>query len=245
MIRAIIIDDEEKAIKSLAWELESFCKDVEVVKYFTDPGEAIGFLENQDIDCVFLDIEMPKMDGLQFLNRFPERNFLVVITTAYDHYAINALKQHVFDYLLKPIDSDDLIKTIDKVSKHLLKNNLKDSLEERLKSMLNQQVIEKKISFNVDGKIIFLQTGEIIYCKSDGNYCDIFLENGKKITITQKLKYVEEILPDSTFLRVHNSYVVNLNKVRAYDKGEGYITLTNQKNIPVSRQRKATFLNKL
>ena len=117
MLSAVIVDDEPKAIQSLSWELTNFNKDIRIIKTFTDPENALTFLKTYTPDCLFLDIQMPIMDGFQFLKKLTNRDFAVIITTAYDEYAIKALKHEAIDYLLKPIDSDDLSETIHKILK--------------------------------------------------------------------------------------------------------------------------------
>lgn len=245
-LQAIIIDDEPKSITSLKWELQNFCDDLEILATFTNPEDALVFLNKKSIDCVFLDIEMPKMDGFQFLEYFPERQFSVIFTTAYDQYAINAIKERALDYLLKPIDSDDLKQTIDKIKKQQKSFNIKKSLEESILSLSNNnRQSSKKIAIPIDGKLIFLTPEEISHCESDGNYCHIYLENNEKLFVTKKLKEMEEILPAENFYRVHNSFVVNLDKVRAYVKTDGYLVLNNKQRIPVSRNKKSSFLDKI
>ncbi|MCA0363783.1 MAG: LytTR family DNA-binding domain-containing protein [Bacteroidetes bacterium] len=245
MINVVILDDEAKAIQSLEWEIKSFCPSVNVLATFENPFDARDFILSHDIDCIFLDIDMPQMDGFRFLDFFPKRDFEVIITTAYDQYGIQALKQRAIDYLLKPIDSDDLKKAVDKIENQKSSNNIKDILEEMLINMNNSQIpTQKKINISCDGKIYFLEPHEILYCESDGNYCNVFLDNGQKLFLTQILKNIEEKLPKSIFYRVHNSFVVNLNKVREYQKNEGYLVLTNGKHIPVSRNKKNLFIEK-
>jgi two-component system LytT family response regulator len=198
------------------------------------------------VDCVFLDIEMPEMDGFQFLELFPQRNFTVVITTAFDQYAIKAIKESAFDYLLKPIDTDDLIRCFDKIEQQKNSVSVNEKLENSLEKLLQSAVFsQKKISINNDGKMIFLNPDDIIYCESDGNYCTIFLENKEKIVLSQKLKFMEEKLAQLQFFRIHNSYLINLNKVKEFHKTDEYVVLSNQVKIPVSRQKKSDFLDKL
>lgn len=240
MLKVILIDDESKSIKSLEWELNKFCTDILILATFTNPTEAIKFLKTQQVDCIFLDIEMPEMDGFQFLSQFQEKKFEVVFVTAYDQFGINAIKQNAVDYLLKPIDTDDLVSTIEKLKVRAANKNVKDHFEETLLSYS-----DKRISIPMNGKIIFLETEEIIYCESDGNYCKIFLEDKRIIFITRKLKEVLNLLPGERFFRVHNSYAVNLKKVREYLKTDGYIILSNGKKIPVSRSKKSSFLDKV
>jgi len=246
MIDLLLIDDEPNAIKSLEWEIGNYCKNVKIVASLTNAKDAILYLKENKVDCVFLDIEMPDMDGFQFLELFPKRSFAVVITTAFDQYAIKAIKESALDYLLKSIDSDDLVKCFEKIEKQKNKVSLNEKLENSLEKLIQSTVLsQKKISVSTDGKMIFLNPDDIIYCESDGNYCTIYLENKEKILLTQKLKFMEEKLSQFQFFRIHNSYLINLNKVKEFHKTEEYVVLSNMMKIPVSRQKKSTFLDKL
>jgi len=244
MIEAVIVDDEKKAIQSLSWELTNFGGEIEIIASFTDPFKALEHLEKNPPDCLFLDIEMPTMDGFQFIQKLNNKNFPVIITTAYNQYAIQALKNEAIDYLLKPIDSDDLKEAIKKVKKFSSNGNNTDKFEEILLNF-NEKHNHKKITINTDGKLIFLEPEDILYAESDGNYTTLYLLNDKKIVLTKKLKEVELLLPSTYFFRVHNSFVVNLMKVKEFIKTDGYIILANNIKIPVSRQRKSDFLEKL
>jgi two-component system LytT family response regulator len=246
MLKVILIDDEPKSITSLKWELTNFSDELKIVETFTNPSEAIDFLNKNKVDCIFLDIEMPQMDGFQFLEHFPDRTFSVVFTTAYDQYAINAIKEKALDYLLKPIDGDDLIKTIEKIKTEKINLDFTNSIEESLLSLSkSKDAASKKIAISIDGKLLFFKPEEIIYCESDGNYCHIYLEKNEKLFVTKKLKEIEAILPDESFYRVHHSFVVNLDKVKEYLKTDSYLILNNHKKIPVSRNKRNSFLDKI
>ena len=245
MLRAVIVDDEPKAIDGLLWELKQFDSEIDVVKTFTDPEIAISFLNNKSnqIDCLFLDIQMPKMDGFSVLNKLDNKsNLATIITTAYDDYAIKAIKNEAIDYLLKPIDSDDLKETIVKLKKVTEKVGDFDKVE----SMLHQFYADnnkKKITINTDGKLIFLEEDDIIYVESDGNYSTIYTNTGQKILVSKKIKDLNNLLPEKVFFRIHNSYIINLNKVKEFIKTEGYVLMSNEQKIPVARQRKLDFLD--
>lgn len=247
MIRAVIIDDEPKAIQSLKWELSNFENDIEVVATFSIPEEALEFLPKNDIDCLFLDIEMPTMDGFQFLEKLTHKDFATVITTAYNEYAIKAFKKEAIDYLLKPIDTDDLEDTIQKIKKYKKanKNNEESEKIEKILLNFNEKISQKKITVNTDGKLVFLDPNDILFLESDGNYCTIHTNNNKKIVLTKKLKEVGAKLPDEQFFRVHNSYIINLGRIKEYLKSDGYVILEDNHKIPVSRQKKSEFLDKL
>ena len=246
MLRAVIVDDEEKAVKSLSWELSNFDKEIEVIATFNKPEKALLYLENNAIDCLFLDIEMPTMDGFQFIDKLKKIDFAIVITTAYNEYAVEALKKEAIDYLLKPVDSDDLENCLRKVLKFTQKNiqaNTEEKFEEILMSF-NQKFHQKKIIINTDGKLLFLDPSEILYVESDGNYSSIHTADGKKIVLTKKLKEVNELLPSDFFFRIHNSFIINLDKIKEFYKTDGYVIIESNHKIPVSRQRKSEFLDK-
>jgi two-component system LytT family response regulator len=244
MIEAVIVDDEAKAIQSLDWDLTTFAKEIEVVNSFTDPFVALEYLREHTPDCLFLDIEMPAMDGFQFIQKMQNKDVAVVITTAYNQYAIQALKNEAIDYLLKPVDVDDLKDTIAKIHKH----NARHLTGERLERFFTEKSAraphkKKKITFNTDGKLVFLQNEDILYAESDGNYSTLFLSDGRKLVLTKKLKEVDQLLPDNTFFRIHNSYIINLEKVKEYLKTDGYVIIEPNHKIPVSRKKKSEFLD--
>ncbi len=242
MLEAVLVDDEIKALQSLSWELTNFSDEIKVVASFTDPIEALQYLEHNPPDCLFLDIEMPTMDGFQFIQKIKTKEFPVVITTAYNQYAIKALKNEAIDYLLKPIDTDDLNATIAKIKKFNSKNYTAEKLEKILLKF-NSDSLQKKITINTDGKLLFLQSEEILFAESDGNYSTLFLSDGQKILLTKKLKEVNQLLPKDTFFRIHNSYIINLNKIKEFLKTDGYVILQSNHKIPVSRQKKSDFLD--
>ncbi|WP_417290682.1 LytR/AlgR family response regulator transcription factor [Corallibacter sp.] len=244
MIKAIIVDDEPKAIESLTWELTHFREDIEIISSFNKPEEALAYLKTNRPDCVFLDINMPTMDGFQFLEKLEKKDFAVVITTAYNEYALKALKNEAIDYLLKPIDSDDLHDTIVKLKKHKT-NYLTVSKVEEVLLNFNESLNQKKITINTDGKLIFLNTEDILFVESDGNYSTFNMVNDKKIVVTKKLKEVNTILPETCFFRIHNCYIINLNKIKEFIKSDGYVIMDSDDKIPVARQRKSDFLEKL
>ena len=244
MYKAVIVDDEPKAIQSLSWELSNFNKDIEIIKTFTNPEEALLFLEEYTPDCLFLDIQMPAMDGFQFLDKINNKDIAVVFTTAYDEYAIKALKREALDYLLKPIDTDDLADTLIKIKKFKSRIINSDKLENILLNFHSKNN-QTKITISTEGKLIFLKLDEILFVESDGNYCTLFLLDNQKILVTKKLKEIDSLLPNDSFFRIHNSYIINLNKIKEFLKTEGYVVMESGHRIPVARQRKSDFLEKI
>ncbi len=240
MITAILIDDEQDAIESLAWEIKTFCKDINVIDSFTDPEEAISAINYLKPDCVFLDIEMPKIDGFQLLSHLKYRDFDLVITTAYDNYALKAFKENAIDYLLKPIDNDDLVNVVKKITKNKVNMQLGFSLKELVNPVEKRA---KKIAIPLTGKIVFLNIEDVSYCKSDGNYTTIFLNTGEKYLYSKKIKDVFESFNSDEIIRVHQSYLVNINYIKEYVKNEGYyLVLDNNKSIPVSKPNRPFIL---
>lgn len=232
MIKLVLIDDEPNSLRNLEWEINNFSKDFEIIATFTNPEEGISFLRRNKVDCVFIDIEMPQMDGFQFLKSFHYRDFIPVIVTAYAQYALKAIKEEAFDYLLKPIDIEDLILTLDKI-----KLKLKNKSENHSTSLLHS-----KIGLPVNGKIVYTPPEDILYCESDGNYTKIFFTNGENLFVTKKIKNIQEFLPETLFARVHNSYVINMQKVKEFLKTDHYVVLENGKMNPVSRNKRDLFL---
>lgn len=245
-LTCILVDDEPKALTSLSYELQAFVDRIQIVEQLTSPKGAQIFLESQSVDVVFLDINMPEIDGLTFLDAFPQRNFEVVFTTAHSDHAIDAIKKEAIGYLVKPIDAEDLDKVIDRLERRIGKEPFADKLEAAIDRLNNIGMGPKKIKLNLDKKIVFIDPNDIIYCESDGNYCKIILEGEQKdLFLTQKLKQVSELLPDDLFYRAHNSYLINLRKVKEFHKPDGYILMENNIKIPVSRQKRNEVLDRL
>jgi two-component system LytT family response regulator len=243
MITAIIVDDEYNAIKNLAWEIERFCDDVKVLDTFTDPMEAISAINYLKPDCVFLDIEMPEMDGFELLNTLKYRNFDLIITTAYDNYAIKAFRQHAIDYLLKPVDSDDLKEAVKRISG----NKGQNMLGAELKSVFNEWADQKskKMALPMAGKTLYVDPAEILYCRADGNYTEVFFGNGKKEVLSKRIKDFEKML-GSSFFRVHNSYLIRLNAIKEFVNQDGqYLVLCDGTDVPVSRSKKHKLMQAL
>jgi two-component system LytT family response regulator len=188
---------------------------------------------------------MPEMDGFQLLKKLQFRNFDLIITTAYDSYALKAFKESAIDYLLKPVDTDDLIKSVSKIKINKSKNVLGKELYQIIESITPKSSFSK-VSLPLSGKTIFVNPNEILYCKSDGNYTEIYFENTKREVLSKKLKDVELIINNSLFYRVHNSYLVNINHVREFIRSDGqYLVLENGSTIPVSRSKRNTLLQLL
>ena len=239
-LTAIIVEDEETSRDILKNYLKKYCPNVSILGEAANVEEALLLIRNNDLDLVFLDVEMPYGNAFDLLDKVGDINFETIFVTAYNHYAIDALNAHASYYLMKPISIDELIKAVDYVTEIKTKEEA-----------LQDQVLVPKTN-HVNGKITIpqldgfeiLNTSDILYCKADDNYTEIYLNNNKKKLVSKTLKYFEEALKDSSFARVHKSYLVNVNEVVKYVKGKGgSVMLSNGKEIMVSASKKSELLS--
>ena len=245
MIKAIIVDDESYSCESLAILLERYCPEVQVVESCTSGESALQSINRHTPDLVFLDIEMPHMNGFELLKRIKKIDFQVIFTTSYDQYAIKAIRFSALDYLLKPIDREELEVAVKKAVRKL-EQQLPQQLSILLQKLNGSSPATQKIALPTMEGLQMIPVDSIIRCAADSNYTNIFTKQQKKITISRTLKEVEEMLEDYPFLRVHNSYLVNLNEIEKYIKGEGgYVMMSDGSHVDVSRSRKELLMQKL
>lgn len=238
MIRVVIIDDEPKAIISLEWELERLENAIEIVGKFNNSHEAIENLDFLQPDCVFLDIEMPELDGFKFLEHFPDRMFEVIFVTAHAGHAIQAIRERAFDYLLKPVDHTELESLLNRICK-----KRKEHIARFIPAHVNPE--KEKIAINTDNQLIMLDPDEVIYCESEGSYSYIHTRNDGKILVSKRLKLLDELFSDFRFFRIHHSYLINLQMVKSYEKSTGKVKLIDGISLPVSRLKKPAFTETL
>jgi len=246
-MQAVIIDDEKHCREVLNLLLLKHCPDVEIIASFASGEEALKSLGNKiNPDVLFLDIEMPGMNGFEFLERCPEKNFEIIFTTAYNEYAIKAIKHSALDYLLKPIDRNELMLAVGKLSRQ--QEQKTSARVDLLLTALNLKKNSKRFAVPTLEGLIMLDSEEILYCESNGPYCTFyFTTNIKPLLTSNTLKEAEEVLQGGgEFFRVHHSFLINLKFVQKYIRGEGgEVILNNGKNIPVARSRKKGFLQVL
>ena len=239
-LTAIIVEDEETSREILKNYLKKYCPNVVVLGEASNVEEALVLIRNNDLDLVFLDVEMPYGNAFDLLDKVGDVNFETVFVTAYNHYAIEALNAHASYYLMKPISIDELIKAVDYVTEIRTKEN---ALQDEVLVPKTNSISGKITIPQLDGFEI-LNTADILYCKADDNYTEIYLNNNKKKLVSKTLKYFEDALTESTFARVHKSYLVNVNEVVKYLKGKGgSVLLSNGKEIMVSASKKAQLLS--
>ncbi|WP_235298741.1 LytR/AlgR family response regulator transcription factor [Portibacter marinus] len=238
-IRSIIVDDEEHAQRSLTKLLSWVAEEVEVVETCSSGTEGLLAILEHRPDLVFLDIEMPRMSGFDMLAKIKERNFQVVFVTAYDEHAIHAFEANAIDYLLKPIDEERLNKALDKVKKMLNYDSHQEKLEELVAKLSNSQYTFNKIALPTSEGLEFIETEKIVRLESNGNYTEVYTENGDKLLISKTMKEIGSKLPNELFIRPHNSHIINLQFIKKYMRGSGgQIILEDDSNIPVSRSNK-------
>src|SRR5574339_214965 len=245
MINAIIIDDERHSCDALNMLLGKCSPDVQVAAICYSGEEGIKKINELKPQLVLLDIEMPHMNGFQMLEQLPSINFEIIFTTSYDQYAITAFKFSALDYLLKPIDREELQKAVEKVSKKI-NPPVSQQLEILLQKINQPAITIQRIALPTMQGLEFVPVDSIISCSSNNNYTEFCLADKKKLLVSRTLKEVEDMLADHSFLRVHNSHVINLNAITRYVKGEGgYLVMIDGSNVDVSRSRKELLMQKL
>jgi two-component system, LytTR family, response regulator len=245
MLKAILIDDEQENINALKIKLSMVCPDVEVTATFTNPAEAIlYFNKEKEVDILFLDVEMPMIDGFQLLDSLPARNYDVIMVTAHASYALKAIKVSALDYLLKPVEYDELRKAVNKVTaRH---NKEKEALKHfsLISGALKQANLQsEKILLHSAKDANLVQLSNIIRISGENNYSTFFLNDGAKILVSKTLKDFEELLQDQHFFRIHKSHIINLNYLTKLIKPDILmVQMTDGTQIEVSIRRKAELL---
>jgi two-component system, LytTR family, response regulator len=244
-LQAIIIDDERHSCDALKMLLAKYCSQVEVTAICHSGEEGIKKISELNPQLLFLDIEMPHMNGFQMLEHLTTINFEIIFTTSYDQYAITAFKFSALDYLLKPVDREELQKAVQKVSNKIIPP-VSQQLEILLQKINQPTIAVQRIALPTMQGLEFVPVEAIIHCSSSNNYTEFFLKDKKKLLVSRTLKEVEDMLSDHSFLRVHNSHIVNLHAITRYVKGEGgYLVMADNSTVDVSRSRKELLMQKL
>jgi len=244
MIKAVIIDDEINAQSLLEKTLDRyFPNKFNIVEKCNSVDSGVLAIKNHNPELVFLDIQMPEKNGFELFKSFDIVKFEVIFTTAYNQFAIKAIKRSALDYLLKPInhlDLGDAIKRFETKNEGSFAQKKLTLLLENLN--VNDQNVSKIAFPTVEG-FEFVHSNQILYCKAESNYCCIKKIDGVTKMVTKTLKYVEEILPPTSFKRIHKTYVINLNYVVRYHKANKEVELTNGEKLPVSFRKEEEFIN--
>lgn len=242
-MKAVIVDDENKAIQSIQLLLERYFKEIEVVATANSALEGIKAVNQHKPDILFTDIEMPHGSGFDLIEGIGDHKPEIVFVTAYNQYAIKAIKYSAFDYLLKPLDLDGFEETVKRIIEKIKSNPVTnyDILKENIKG-----TSPKLIAIASNEGIEYVPIENIIHLEAQGSYCKLFIENEAPLLTSKTLKEIEETIDSELFFRTHNSHVINLKKVKRYVKTDGgYIEMIDGEHIPISRRKKDLFLDKM
>ena len=243
MIKAVLIDDEKHCLETLGMLLARHCKEVSVVEECRSGKKGLEAINKHKPDLVFLDIEMPMMNGFELLEQFTEIPFAVIFTTSYDQYAIKAFRYSALDYLLKPIDPEELVASVQKV---ITKRNLPfaEQFDILLKQIKHKGSGFEKIAVPTIEGFELVRADEVIRCDADDNYTHLYLRNNVKIVACRMLKEMEELMQEfGYFVRVHNSHIVNMNEVVKYVRGDGgYLLMSDGSTVSISKSRRESLI---
>lgn len=241
LLKTIIIDDEPDSIKLLELQLTQHCPEIEIAGTFTSSVKALPAIEKIQPDLIFLDIEMPVMNGFELLEKILHLPFSVIFITAYNQYALKAFRFNAVDYLVKPIDANDLIEAVTKAVKRIKPTSAQLSQMQR---QLRGEPATRIAIPGQQGGISFIDLNDIIYSEASNNYSKLILTDGKQFLISKTLKDVQEVLEEEHFLRVHRQYVINLNHVKHFNRNEGVLTMDNGDHIPIARNQKERLIER-
>lgn len=240
MIRAIIIDDEPQCVETLCILIKMHCPEIHIDAGCESGEEGILAIQKFKPDVVFLDIEMPKMSGFDMLEKLGNISFQVVFTTAYNQFALRAFKYSALNYLLKPIDPDDLRETVSRILA-LKRGPMKEQFDILLNT-LKQNDKPSRIALSTGDGMVFVNTNNIMYCQSESNYTHVKLIDGEKYLLAKSLKEFEETLPEKDFFRIHNSFLVNLNEIKKFVRSDGgYVIMNDGTQVGIARARREEF----
>lgn len=243
-ISAVIVDDEEIGRLALRKKINNYCQNVIIGGEASDGKEGIEVIKSIEPDVVFLDIEMPRMDGFEMLQSITQIDFHIIFTTAYDHYAIKAIKYSAFDYLLKPVDIEELKAAVDRAQNH--PGTWTNDKINTLQLNLSSQPFLGQIAIPTEEGLSFFNVSEIVHLEAQSNYTLIFIQDNSKLLASRTLKEFEELLPTDIFYRTHHSHIINISYIKKYIRADGgQIVMKNNKHIPISRRKKKSFMENL
>jgi two-component system LytT family response regulator len=245
MIKSIIIDDEQHCVKALLTDLQQHCPSIEVLDTCYSAKEGIMTIKKLNPDLVFLDVEMPWMNGFEMLEILGEIKFAIIFTTAHDEFAAKAFRISAVDYLLKPIDAGDLKVAVQKVDIKMEEGSSLHHISNLLRN-IRQPSVEQKIALPKKEGYEFVDVSSILYCNAEGAYTKIFIEGKKTMLISRTLGDIEELLPKEMFQRIHHSTVVNVTFISEFLRTDGgYVVLKNGEKLSVSKAKKEMLMARL
>jgi len=245
MIKSIIIDDEQHCVRSLLSDLQKNCPSIEIADTCYSAKEGIMAIKKLNPDLIFLDVEMPWMNGFEMLEILGDVNFSIIFTTAHDEFAAKAFRISAVDYLLKPIDANDLKAAVQKVERKLEEGSNLQHITNLLRN-IRQPSIEQKIALPQREGYEFIDVSSIIYCQAEGAYTKVFIREKRQMLISRTLGDVEELLPPEIFQRIHHSTLINVTYVSQFLRSDGgYIVLKNGEKLSVSKAKKEMLMARL
>jgi two-component system LytT family response regulator len=242
MLKAVIIDDEPDCVQLMALQLNEHCPQVHILTQTTSPEKGLQAIQDLEPDIVFLDVEMPRMNGFTLLEKLDDISFSLIFVTAYNEFALKAFRFSALDYLLKPVNSTQLCEAVRKAEK-------RHRIDQRQLDMLRHQFRDgqfpSKIAVPFQSGVVFVELKELVYCEADSNYTKLFLSNGKTYLLSKTLREVQGVLEERNFLRVHRQFLINLDHIKMYHKGDGsYLVMTGDISIPVAKNQKDRLVQK-
>lgn len=244
-MRALIIDDEQNCIDSLIFDLKKHCHEVEVLETCTSPKEGLLAIKRHKPDLLFLDVQMPWMNGFEMLELLDEISFSIIFTTAYDQFAAKAFRISAIDYLLKPVDLNDLKDAVKKAGEKIQQKSGVENIANLLQNIKKPES-NQRIAFPGREGFEFIEAIKVVYAQAEGSYTHVFLNDKRKLVISKTLSDIEEMLPQNLFHRIHHSTLVNISYVTHLFKSDGgYIVLENGEKLAVSKSKKDGLMERL
>ncbi|HRG00093.1 MAG TPA: response regulator [Bacteroidia bacterium] len=239
-INAILIDDEERARNTLSSLLLNYCPEISILATCSNVPDGVLAINKHKPDVIFLDIEMPDYNGFEMLGFFREIDFDIIFVTAYSEYAVKAFEISAVDYILKPIDIDQLKNSVEKLKQKKLHSQMQEQIELLKDSYRGDDI--RKIALSMSNGLTFVEVSDIVLLEADGAYTTFYLKDGQKFLVSKKLKFYEDILSNrSYFFRTHRSYFINVNFIKTYSRSENAILMENDFSVTISRDRKQEF----
>ena len=244
-MRTIIIDDERKSIETLKYSIAKYCPQIEIVGESQSPTEAIELIENLNPDLVFLDLAMPEMSGFDLLSKIKNPTFEVIFATAFNEHAIEAISYCAIGYLMKPIDNEELVESVERAEDSVNKKNALAKNLQLIENFEDSPLQGKKIVIPTQEGLEFISLSDIIYCEGIDGYTKLYFNSGRQPMLSSKsIGFFNSMLQNQQFFLAHKSYLINLNFIEKYFN-EGYILLAEGHKVPVSRTKRNEFMDKI
>ncbi|MBN3582331.1 response regulator transcription factor [Algoriphagus aestuarii] len=245
-LQVIIVEDEFHSRETLKTFIKEYCPEVELLDTAANVEEAIEKINDKKPNLVFMDIELQTGTGFDVIQKVRHKDFHLIFTTAFEHYAIKAIKFSSIDYLLKPIDLEELLEAVQKAKDLIQSESRQNLLENLLSNFQAPQPENRKICLSTSEGIEFIPTNHICYCEANGSYTDFHLKDNRKLVVSKNLKEYENLLSEMDFMRVHNSFLINLSEVKKFIKSEGgYIVMNNDKQVSISNSKREEFMKRM